>query len=384
MMANRIKKNRRNWFLSVWFILLITLPFFGSIYGWDFYEAQNENRVMASFPETDNTPLSLLPEKLEAYYNDHFGFRNTFIRRHRKLEEQWFGRTPGKAIRGSKDGWWFYGVGDSLDDYLGYRQFSAAELLQWEQALKARKRCLAEKNIPYLFLLMPDKVMVYPECAPSEITNNRSTTRFEQLQKHMQVSDNFSFLYPIHELREGKKEGDVYYPEDTHWNDHGGYIGYCYLVEQLKPFYPSIVPVQKEDCTIQSSQRAADIAGMLTGKEVMIAMNRLIPPQHDTIIVEADATLEGENWKANVRSAPVHAYNPAGSGTALVIHDSFVAQGMSNLLPTHFEHTYFFYMYANTFEFVDMVNRINPDIVIEMRVERSLRRISEGMERPLD
>jgi hypothetical protein len=64
--------------------------------------------------------------------------------------------------------------------------------------------------------------------------------------------------------------------------------------------------------------------------------------------------------------------------------DSFVAQGISKLLPTYFEHTYFFYLYANTFEFVDMVNRINPDIVIAMRVERSLRRISEGRERPLD
>jgi alginate O-acetyltransferase complex protein AlgJ len=383
-MVKPIKIKYSNWILSIWFILMISFPFLGSIYDWDFYEQQHENRVMANFPIIEHTPLSLLPEKMEAYYNDHFGFRNTFIRRHRKLEEQWFDRNPGKAIKGSQSGWWFYGAGDSLDDYLGYRQFSAAELAQWERAIKARKRCLSEKGTPYLFMLMPDKVMVYPECAPHEIMLNRGTTRFEQLQNHMLASDNFTFIYPIDELLEGKKKGPVYHPEDTHWNDDGGYIGYCYLVEQLKPFYPSIIPVQKEDCTVQSAQRAADIAGVLTGKEVMISLNRLIPPQHDTIIVEADATLEGENWKAHLRSTPVHYHNPAGSGTALVIHDSFYAQGISNLLPTHFEHTYFFYLYANALEFVDLVDRLKPDIVIEMRVERSLCRISGGTERPLD
>ena len=62
------------------FILLIGLPFLGSVFDWDLYPPQNENRNLAEFPNLEKTTVETLPEEMEQYYNDHFGFRNTLIR----------------------------------------------------------------------------------------------------------------------------------------------------------------------------------------------------------------------------------------------------------------------------------------------------------------
>ncbi|HSR88221.1 MAG TPA: hypothetical protein VLL07_04655, partial [Pontiella sp.] len=67
MMPEPIQRHKTDWLLSLCFALLIAIPLGGSIFGWDFYEPQSENRVMATFPDLRNTPVSLLPEKMEAY-----------------------------------------------------------------------------------------------------------------------------------------------------------------------------------------------------------------------------------------------------------------------------------------------------------------------------
>jgi alginate O-acetyltransferase complex protein AlgJ len=377
-MSESIKAKRSNWFLSICFIVLISLPFFGSIFDWDLYERQSENRLMATFPEIKSTPIIELPGKLEKFCNDNFGFRNTFIRRHRKIEEKWFGRNSTKAFKGNREGWWFYGAGDNIDDYLGLRNFSAEELQRWEIGMAKRTAYLSARGIHYIFMILPDKTMVYPEYLQETVRGNRGQTRFEQLREHLSKSSDFKFSYPIQELIAAKENAEVYFPGDTHWNDYGGYLGYCYLVEQLRPIRSSITPVSDKDCSVETSSRNADIAGTLRGKNKPIVLERLIPPHHENMIIETSVELAGPNWESKLRSIPFHCHNPKGSGTAVIIHDSFYAQGMSNLIPTHFKDTYFFYAYANTFEVIDLADRFNPDVIIELRVERSLQRIPKN------
>jgi alginate O-acetyltransferase complex protein AlgJ len=361
--------------LAAIFVLLIALPFLGSVFGWDLYERQSENRALAAFPSLESTPIAALPEKLEAYYNDHFGFRNTFIRKHRKIEKDWFGRSSSRVVEGSKDGWLFYGAGGSIDDYLGNRQLTGPELAAWETAIGERTRWMEEKGIPYIFMVMPDKAMLYPEYLPENIQPIRRQTRFEQLNAHL-TNKGFHLAYPIKEMLQAKQENLLYYPSDTHWNDHGAYVGYEYLIHQIKTYYPSFEPIPRASCLAKSTPRPSDISKMLNGKGLMIDDIRLYPPQSDErVSIEEDSRLVGADWVTRPRRVPTRCDNPTGTGTAVVIHDSFYGQSIRQLLPTHFKTTYFFYMYAETFEIIDMIDRLNPDIVIEMRVERSLRHI---------
>jgi hypothetical protein len=176
------KSRKTHWVISIWFILLITLPFLGSVFGWDFYPLQNENRKMAAFPDLKATTLDALPNKLEAYYNDHFGFRNTFIRRKQKLERKWFKRNTSRVLKGTSPGWYFYKLGNSISDYLGNEQFSEEELAIWTTTLETRKNYLSERGIPYVLFICPNKTMVYPEYLPDETDVPPSVTPIVRLE----------------------------------------------------------------------------------------------------------------------------------------------------------------------------------------------------------
>jgi len=330
---------------------------------------------MAPMPDLNTTALEELPSLTEAYFNDHFGFRNTFIRRYRKFEEHVFGRRTSKILQGSPKEWYFFVSSQEIDDFLGNAQFSPEELTVWEQAFTTRTSFLATKKIPYICMIPPDKSKVYPEHLPEHIQTNRGKSRLEQLTNHLNQTTGFKLNYLLEKLLSAKNQDEVYFPGDTHWNYRGCYVGYLSLVEKLSQFYPSITPISLESCTFETNSRLADLAGTLAGKNEQIVLHHPIPPNYNLITIQEDPNLAGSHWTSTLRRTPAHYHNPNGSGTLLLIHDSFFEQGIQTLLPLHFEHTYLFWMYAEAFELMDMVERLKPDVVIEMRVERSLRLI---------
>ena len=63
------------------FVLLISLPLAGLIFGFDRSFVLEENRILAVRPELKPTGkvLGAFPAKFEAYFNDQFGFRKRLI-----------------------------------------------------------------------------------------------------------------------------------------------------------------------------------------------------------------------------------------------------------------------------------------------------------------
>jgi hypothetical protein len=354
---------------------MISLPFLGSFFSWDFYPQQNENRKMAAFPSIQKTTVESLPQLLENYYNDHFGFRNTFIRRHQKMEKQLFNRGTSKVVKGKTPGWFFYKKAGTIADFVGNRQLSQEELGIWKDTLEERKRYLSERNIPYIFFVCPDKPMVYPEHLPDITQKSRGQTRFEQIQKYFQKNSDFEIVYPLPELLAAKDAHELYLPGDTHWNSNGGFIGYQKIVEQLQRYFPEIEPVKLEDCVLSVVEAKGDLATMYSTKAKLIEMPMIsAPAEFDMITQTPCAAYTNEVWQEKLTAPPPKlSHNPKGKGTALIIHDSFIGHGLASLLPTHFENTYLFFMYIETPDFEQLVDELNPDVVIEMRVERSMR-----------
>ncbi len=375
-MNNKKQQKKTDWLLSVVFVGLITLPFFGSFFGWDFYPQQNENRKMASFPDIKNSALEELPDELTAYCDDHFGFRNTFIRRYQKIQKDVFNQGISKVLKGKTPGWFFYKKGEAVADFMGLRQLSDEDLETWKDALQARRDFLRSRNIPYVFYICPDKTVVYPENLPDSTLASRGPTRFEQLQAYMEANSDVEIIYPLPELQAAKDRQLLYFPGDTHWNSSGGYIGYRRMMQTLQRYFPSMKPIKSEDCTIVEKIGEADLATMYASKSVEMVMHKIQPPVEVKISQTVVSNYCNDAWaKKMVVPRPKLAINPNGEGTALVIHDSFAGHGFTALLPSHFNKTYFFFMYIETADLEQLVEDLNPDIVIEMRVERSLRQI---------
>src|SRR6267142_3240422 len=69
------------------FMALLWLPMFDTLFGFDHSPAFNEKRLLAQYPQFKPgfDGLKKYFRGLEAYYNDHFGFRNQLIHWHIQL-----------------------------------------------------------------------------------------------------------------------------------------------------------------------------------------------------------------------------------------------------------------------------------------------------------
>ena len=127
-----------NIILIVVFVGLIWLPLLGCILELDVSHNLGERRVLAKFPVFGTDPIKTIPEKFEAFYKDHFGFRNKLIQGHNWVKYKLLkGSSLGKVLFG-KDDWLFFTKSGIIADYLGHRQFTPEELAHWKDVLEQR------------------------------------------------------------------------------------------------------------------------------------------------------------------------------------------------------------------------------------------------------
>ena len=90
-----------DWILIIAFLVLLVGMFVGTFFSWDFYKVQ-DNRGLAKKPDLASLKLVQIPAQFEAYFNDHFGFRNALISRYNKLLNRYFGGKSGKVTLGER------------------------------------------------------------------------------------------------------------------------------------------------------------------------------------------------------------------------------------------------------------------------------------------
>ena len=227
-LAGSAKSTHRitDWIIITSFLFIIGIILLGTIFSWDFYGVQ-ENRILAKKPVFSISNLPQVRTQFEVYLNDHFGFRNTLIRRYNKLMQQYLGRKPQKVLLGGEK--WLF-LNEDISDYLGYGDTTKEDLERWRLVLEGRHAWLAEKGICYIFVVAPNKEIIYSEYLPKEIGMSKGETRLEKLIKYMKENSDVQILDLRPALLEAKKQQQVYFSTDTHWNGYGAFLGY-----QLQP-----------------------------------------------------------------------------------------------------------------------------------------------------
>ena len=96
---------------------------------------------------------------------------------------QYFGRRPDKVTLGQNN--WLF-LSETIPDYLGYAETSKEDLERWRLVLEGRHAWLAERGICYIFVLPPDKKIIYSEYLPRRFLVAKGETRCEKLLAYMQ------------------------------------------------------------------------------------------------------------------------------------------------------------------------------------------------------
>jgi hypothetical protein len=333
------------------------------------FEKGNEKRKMEELPKFDIDSLNILPKKFDAYYNDNFGLRITLVNMGIKIKYFLFNSSPKpeKVLIG-KDGWLFltgrfYEITQDLNRENLYSQANLKKAVEeWE----ARKMELEKHNIKYYKAFWPDKYYIYDEYMPSgmKIANKKGQWRCDQAIEYLNKKKSIVQIIDVRQkLIEHKKKFNVHYKQDSHWNNYGAFIGYSELINCISKDFTKIKPLCLNDFNIIWGERKyGDLSEILNLKLTDIDVNFIKKNGNTTF---ENCSIDGYPAKTKIYTNPK---NPNGP-VVLIYRDSYT-NAMIPFLMEHFSKAVFIW---DTPYSLDLVKKVNPNIVIECYALRYFR-----------
>jgi alginate O-acetyltransferase complex protein AlgJ len=201
-------------------------------------DSSGEKRQLAALPEFETSPA--FARKFEAWFNDHYGLRRELISWNSKVKLEFFQApiNPEKVMIG-KDGWLFYNGGNG-DDYI-FKSYTHQDLLNGKQLsaevrrLERQKRYCDSLGIKYIRGFYPQTHTIYPEYLPfaMKIQIRDTMSKADQIITALRKRNSpVKFLDVRPALFKAKKQHQLYYKLDTHWNPYGAFIAYQELFNQ--------------------------------------------------------------------------------------------------------------------------------------------------------
>lgn len=131
-----------------------------------------------------------------------------------------------------RQGWLFYRGDSSLKYYTGENVLDESQMKERLDALISLKKVCDDKGIKLVYMIIPNKEIVYPEYMPTmDIVSEKKKN--EIFLEYVRENSDVNLIYPLEELREAKKYYNTYYAYDTHWNEYGAFVGTMALYKAL-------------------------------------------------------------------------------------------------------------------------------------------------------
>jgi len=362
--------------LIVAFISGIWMPLAQNLVDIDMGSTLIENRKLAAFPDAPDSLASFdsYPQKFEAYFNDHFGFRNTLVFLNNLAQVKLFGNSSNARVIIGKEGWLYLKDKHVIDYYRCIKPLTQPQLKVWEEVLEDRRKWLKQRGIEFVVVFVPTKHNFYPEFLPDYIRHSGSKSRLDQLREHLKAHTEVHVIDLGIDLQKYKKRERLYYRTDSHWNNSGAFFATRAIMEHLSDRFPSLEPFPESDYE-QSTEtvKGRDLANMLGLQDVYseeLLKRKLKRPTQiqklkEGVLVTYDKpTDESIQPFAKVQKTD---HRPK----AVIFRDSFFNNLLQFFAP-YFRRSVYYWQY----EFdCDVVEYEKPDIVFFEIVERELMRV---------
>lgn len=186
------------------------------------------------------------PARFRRWFKDHHAGRAGLITAHGRLLLNVLGASPSPTVLLGRDGWWFYTDDDAMGDIVSARPMPEASVERWTATLEANRAWLAGRGIPYVFVLAPDKHVIYPEYLPATV-RGLTPSRIGQIAEALRARTRVQVIDLRGPLLERKAVERVFHRTDTHWNNRGAVTAYLEIarwmaVARLGPPSPGRIP----------------------------------------------------------------------------------------------------------------------------------------------
>jgi hypothetical protein len=351
--------------IAALFVGFLFLVLAGTWLGWDPVQSR-ENRMLARWPDVPRNfaQAKQFSDKFLAHFRDTFGFRNLMIRGVALARYSGIGERNENRVIVGKDGWLFYSKDDKYMADRGLDPFSEAELDQWQELFEKREKYFRERGIVFLLEIPPDKQTIYPEYMPDDFAHPPRPSRLDQLIERLKKRNSPVMIVDLRPaLLEAKKERQVYFKTDSHWNDDGIYPAYVALLKAVAEAMPGFkfTPQPASNFMVTDGTRKGDLAQQLDlWSEYREDIRKWI---------RRDLVNDEKAFEA-LPTAPFTVGDPRGP-RLLTYNDSFMAYMIQFLAPNFSHATYEWNAWTESMD-TAAVKDAKPDIVICELVERKL------------
>lgn len=245
-----------------------------------------------------------------------------------------------------------------LDQHLGRRLLSEADLKLWQDILDRRQVAAQAIGAQYHLLVAPDTAAIYPEDHP-DLDGYDGLRPTLQLQQHLRPDT--PWTYPIKDLREARLRREVCHPSDSHWTGFGAYIGYRALTRKLD-MLRKLPPNRMKFINKESS-------GDLGNK----FLPPIIAPYTECVFRDPPSKLVWKNGISNRGYIGYWRHRNPNLPRAILFTDSygwkfarFLSASFSEMVMVH---TPYFEQEA--------VDKYRPDVIVTLMAERFLLRVPD-------
>ncbi len=354
---------------SVFIIFLLGLIFIPYIFINNDEIDDIENRRLAKFPalKIDDEYNEQFTSDVEEWLNDRFGLRRFYLEVDEFLKSVFQpNRIENEKAFLGKDGWLFYKMFDSVENYQGINLYTEEELQNAVNNIISKNEWLESQGIEYYIMISPDKNLVYGEYYPDYINKVSDNHKYKQLSESLKGSG-VNFFTPYDKLMDEKKNNILYYKGDTHWNELGAFYGYETLMNEIVKDFPNVVPLTLDDFEVDETDVVKKDLINVLGYEVDGGMHptlkKKVPYNYEVLL--DDRTQQG-----------IITHNPNAELDVFICRDSYI-NAMEPYLEETFENVEIRY-YQTVEDNQDYIKENKPDIVIETFVGRNIDEISKG------
>lgn len=349
------------------FIVMITGPLVGHFFGWDVAQLK-ENRRPADRPDLPRSweALSEFPHQYEAYYDDHFGFRNAAIRIRGSIIYSLFKTSPNpnSIIIGKND--MFFSGSDWARRYMWNTMPFTEELFRrWKIILEERRDFAREHGAHFALVLVPMKGNVYTENIPPSLAPIHAKSRREQLGDYLQIHSDVHVIDLMEAMLRAKSHEMIYFNYDHHWNQFGAFAAYQTIMLELNRVFKNLD-------ILDESQLRLKMIPTLPGNMTMVARAGLSKSFED---YAPDLKLRrGHSFKL-IRNdlPPKHRLNmtkyfatesPADNPQSVVVFRDSFFDGISPYWAASFSRSLYVWSDMDTYPYEEVILEEKPDIVI--------------------
>ena len=214
-------------FITVW-ILIVIINF---IWPKQVF-SEEENRMLATIPRFSFSSFvnGDYLNGVNDYINDHFAFRNIYLKLNSFWETSVMGKTENNDVYIGKDGYLF--------EKFSYGEEEKKNVESNTMIIYKFAEQMKELNVPTYFLLIPNSIYINSDKLPENVV----TPDQHNIIKYVYENTNNTVNIDVTDMlqKENKKE-QLYFRTDHHMNSDGAYMVY---VEFCKSINIDAVPIE--------------------------------------------------------------------------------------------------------------------------------------------